>query len=357
MRAMSGVVWHNAPMSIARLFTLLMVGLTLLGGCKKKSPAEPRSVVLYCSADDHIARPVVEAFEKETGIRVLFRGDTEATKNTGLAERLRLEREKPECDVFWSSEVFFTVRLAEEGLLSPFVSDATKQWPARLRDAEHRWHGMAQRARVVVFNTKSVSPEDAPKSMHDLLDPRFQDRIVMARPQFGTTRGHMGAMLEVWGEDAFRDWLRRLHGNGVRLLDGNSMVVRAVASGEADIGLTDTDDVWAGQRNGWPVDLVYVRHDVVEREIKAGPMMIPNAVSIIAGAPHRKEAELLAEYLLSERVERILAESESRNIPVREELAAKYPKLAVPDPMNATFDAIADRMDQAVAMCEELLGR
>ncbi|MEZ6163920.1 MAG: hypothetical protein R3B67_05735 [Phycisphaerales bacterium] len=31
-------------------------------------------------------------------------------------------------------------------------------------------------------------------------------------------------------------------------------MVRAVAMGEIDVGLTDTDDVWSGQQNGWKVD-------------------------------------------------------------------------------------------------------
>lgn len=346
-------------MMIVRALVFTLCGFLALSGCERRGATTPaaREVVLYCSADDHIARPVVEAFEKETGVRVLFRGDTEATKNTGLAERLRQEKDKPECDVFWSSEVFFTVRLAEEGMLAPHVSATTRDWPKRLTDAEHRWHGMGQRARVAVFNTDSVRKEDAPKSMQDLLDVRFQDRIVMARPQFGTTRGHMAALVALWGEDATRDFLLRLKASGVRLLDGNSAVVRAVAVGEADVGLTDTDDVWAGQRNGWHVDLTYIRHDLADRGVRAGPLMIPNAVSIIRGAPHAKEAAQLADYLLSERVERMLAESESKNVPVRAELAKEFPTLAVPDPMTLGFDEIARSMEQSARLCEELLVR
>lgn len=322
------------------------------------TPAKgPRTVVLYCSADDQIARPIVEAFERESGVTVLYKGDTEATKNTGLAERLRLERDKPACDVFWSSEVFFTIRLAGEGLLAPHESAATKGWPERLTDPEHLWHGFAQRARVLVYNTKSVTKDDAPQSMQDLIDPRFQDRIVMARPQFGTTRGHMAALVALWGPDGARDWMLRLKANGVRLLDGNSAVVRAVASGEADIGLTDTDDVWAGQRNGWPIDLVYVRHDFKDGGVTAGPMMIPNAVSVVKSAPHPAEAALLADYLLSERVERMLAESESRNIPIRESLKKEFAKLDVADPMNVSLRQIAEAMEQAARLCEESLER
>jgi iron(III) transport system substrate-binding protein len=52
-------------------------------------------VVVYVSADDVVARPILDAFEKDTGIKVEMRGDTEATKTTGLVQRLRAEKERP----------------------------------------------------------------------------------------------------------------------------------------------------------------------------------------------------------------------------------------------------------------------
>jgi iron(III) transport system substrate-binding protein len=212
---------------------------------------------------------------------------------------------------------------------------------------------------VAVFNTKRVSLDDAPRTMHDLLDPRFKGRIVIARPQFGTTRGHFAALVALWGSDAAADFLHRLKQNDVRLLDGNAAVVRAVASGEADVGLTDTDDVWAGQRNGWPVALTYIRHDLERPDapVRAGPLVIPNAVSRIKDGPNPKEAELLINYLLSEPVERSMALSESRNVPLNSALAAEFPDLAVPDPAVIDFAEVARCMDAAMAACEEVFGR
>lgn len=312
-------------------------------------------VVLYYSADDVVARPIIEMFEKRTGVRVLGHTDTEATKNTGLVQRLIIEKERPRADVFWSSEVFLTLRLAEEGVLAPHESEAVADWPAALRDDERLWHGFAQRARVVVFNTKRVPADEAPRTMLELTRPRWKDRVVMARPQFGTTRGHMGAVLALWGPDTMRSWLIPLKANGVRLLDGNSAVVRAVAMGEADIGLTDTDDVWMGQRNDWPVDLVYVRHDV-PGHVSAGPLVIPNTVSRIRGGPNERNAHLLIDFLLSEEVERALAESESHNIPIRPELAAEFPKYAVPDPAAIDFAKVAASLDEAMNLCDRALG-
>ncbi|MFG0274442.1 MAG: extracellular solute-binding protein [Phycisphaerales bacterium] len=323
----------------------------LASSCSERPGAGAGDVVLYVSADDYVVRPIVGAFEEESGLRVRVLGDTEATKTTGLVQRLRTERENPRADVFWSSEVFLTIRLAEEGLLAPLEDASLEVWPSGLADGDRLWHGFANRARVVVYNTEFVSPEAAPRTMHDLLDERWRGRVGVARPAFGTTRGHMGLALEAWGEDAFRVWAQALQANGVRLYDGNASVVRAVASGEIRVGLTDTDDVWSGQRNGWPIDLVYVRHDLDGRAM--GTMVIPNTVAIVDGGPNAEAGRRLALFLLSERVERMLAESDSHNVPIRPEVAADFPAYSVPDPMGVDPVRIAARMDAALAILDD----
>ena len=82
----------------------------MLGACGR----EP-SVTVYASADESVARPVFERFERETGIRVDAKFDTEATKTTGLANLLRAEKDRPRADVFWSNEQAANVALAAEG--------------------------------------------------------------------------------------------------------------------------------------------------------------------------------------------------------------------------------------------------
>ncbi|QKK07177.1 MAG: solute-binding protein [Planctomycetota bacterium] len=92
--------------------------------------------------------------------------------------------------------------------------------------------------------------EAPPSRLRDLTGDRFRGRVGMARPRFGTTRGHMGALLATAGTAVFRAWLEAMAANGLRLYDGNSTVVRAVTEGELDVCLTDTDDVWAQQLPG-----------------------------------------------------------------------------------------------------------
>jgi len=309
-------------------------------------------VTLYASADDTITGPLIEAFERQSGLTVLLRGDTEATKTTGLVQRLRTERAHPRADLFWSSEVFLTIALAGEGILAS--TPAPPDWPGGLRGDDDRWVAFALRGRVCVFNTSRVEASAAPRTMHELLEPRFARRIVIARPAFGTTRGHLAALVAIWGEDRARDWLRRMSDAGVRFVDGNSAVVRAVAQGEADVGLSDTDDAWAARRLGWPVDFIHIRHDIpgAEPPIRAGPLLIPNTISLVAGGPNPAGARRLAEFLLSEEAERRLAGSESRNFPVRPALAGECAAIArrPDDPATVSYEAVARAMPRAMEL-------
>ena len=248
--------------------------------------------------------------------------------------------------------MFMTIKLAEEGVLEPYDSPATANWPREFRDPLGRWYGFAARARVIVYAPDRVAEDELPKTWMDLTDPPFKGRIVMADPRFGTTGGHLGAMKAYWSHLVapayYEAFLMGLADNEVRMLpSGNAGVVAAVATGEADLGLTDTDDVWAAQARGFDVKLIYPRHGIVGAA-GAGTLLIPNTVARVKAGPNPHTAGRLIDFLLSEPVERMLAESVSHNVPVRDELAGDYPQYAVPDPLKIDYRRAANVMSGAV---------
>ncbi|MDY7011552.1 MAG: extracellular solute-binding protein [Planctomycetota bacterium] len=308
--------------------------------CKSKSNETRRQVVLYCSVDQAVSEPVIAEFQKQTGIKVLARYDTEAGKTVGLIQRLRAEKDSPSADVFWSNEIFYTIRLGREGLLTTSRSGA--QWPSHLTGRQGQWYGFALRARVIGYSTQRVPAADAPKSLEDLLDKKWKGRIVMADPRFGTTGGDVAGWFAHYGADRAAEILGALKANKVRLVPGNSIAVRMVATGQADVCMTDTDDVYAAQRNGWPVAMNWLDQG------GAGVLTIPNTVAIIKGCPNPDEAEALLKFLLSEQVERMLARSDSHNTPVHPSVAAEFNRYAIPKPLEIDYEKVADELPTAV---------
>ena len=344
---------------VCSLLALLGILITpFSAGCGRR-PAD-QEIVIYISADETIARPIIDAFEDSTGFRVQPVFDTEATKTTGLVSRLLSERERPRADLFWSSECFRMIELQQQGVLEslsgpPFdswLSDREGQW----RADDGSWFAFAPRARVLVYVPGRVPAEELPRSWEALAAETWKGRLAMADPRFGTTSGHMGVLQAVWGQTRFEAWVEGLARNGTALLTtGNSGVVRSVVSGEYLIGMTDTDDVWAALRQGDEVAQIQLRH-LAEGMNGGGTLLIPNTVGLVRGAPNPEGARMLAQWLLSVDVENLLAASDSRNIPLRSDPG----ELAVDDPMvvdlvQATRElpAAVERVHRALRLSED----
>lgn len=263
------------------LRVLLVLGI-LLGGAGCGGERGPE-VVVYCAQDQVHAEPLLAEFSRASGIRVRALFDSEAVKTVGLANRLLAERARPRADLYWGNEELRTRQLAAAGVFR----------------ASNGWSAFGSRARCLVVHTGRVAPAGAepgggrvaaPRSLVELTNAVWKGRLSLALPLFGSTATHFLVLRQQWGDPAWRAWCRALLANQPFLEDGNSPVVRRVGRGAAWIGLTDTDDVRAGQGNGLPV-----------AALPAGPgrLALPNTVGRVRGGPHPAEADRLAAYLLS----------------------------------------------------------
>ena len=287
--------------------------------------------------DQEFAAPILDAFRRLHQDVPLAKYDIESTKSVGLAQAILAERARPRCDVFWNNEVLNTLRLERAGLLRRLPSSWLAPFPAQYRSPDGRWCGFAARARVLIVNTEMVRDHEAPDSTRDLLNPTWRHRVGMARPLFGTTATQAAVWHVIWGPAESREFFRSLREN-VRVMSGNRQVAMAVARGELAWGLTDTDDAWGAIRNGYPVRVIYPDQGVGQ----SGTLFIPNTVAILKGAPHASAAESLAQFLLSPRVERALAEGPSGQIALRDLPHEPWDGIAGIRPMAVDFDQAAD---------------
>jgi iron(III) transport system substrate-binding protein len=250
----------------ARLFAALALALAL--GCKSE---KRREVVVYASQDQVYAEPIFEAFTRETGIKVRAVYDSEAVKTVGLVNRLLAEKSNPQCDVFWNNEELRTRQLAARGVLT-------------------NWTAFGHRSRRMIVNTNFLPLSRAPKSLTELTNAEWRGKVALAYPLFGTTATHFLALRQHWEPGPWTAWCRALQANKPFLVDGNSVVVKFVGRGETWIGLTDSDDVAAGQAEGLPIAALPLTDE---------SLLIPNTAGIVRGARHPETADQLFIYLCS----------------------------------------------------------
>jgi iron(III) transport system substrate-binding protein len=126
-------------------------------------------------------------------------------------------------------------------------------------------------------------------------DPHWSGKTVIANPLFGTTTDEIAALFALWGDERGRRFMQDLHTNGTKVSPSNGDSADLVARGEFAFSLVDSDDVVSRMKQQEPVAC----------------FIVPNAVVLIAGAPHPESVKKLIDYLLSEDTERKLALSDA----------------------------------------------
>lgn len=343
---------YRVQRTMAAIVVVGVIGAGL--SCRREddaaAPLEP--VLVYCSVDESFARNVLAEFSRRTGIPLQPVFDSEAGKTTGLVNRIIAEARsgRPRADVFWSSEIFNTILLARDDLLTPYESPAAADIPQAFRDRRHRWTGVSVRARVIACRLDGSETAAVPAQWEQMADPGIAPTMAIANPLFGTTRGHVAAMFALWGSDRARAFLTSLRERGAQVLDSNSATVRAVMAGRVECAATDSDDVWVALAGG--ATLSYGYPDMGD----GGTLLIPCSVAIVQGSRHLESSKRLVDFLVSADVERLLAASDSRNIPVREAVRESL-GLTWPPASKISLDAVADAMAEAEVAVREILLR
>lgn len=321
-------------------------------GSRESSSSPARSVTVYVSTDRVFSEPILRAYEKQSGVRVDAVYDTEETKSTGLANRLLAEQARPQADVFWSNEPVRTLVLKARGVLAPYRSPSAHGIPAVVVDPDGFWTGFSARIRVIAYNTKLVQPADAPQSVFDLADPRWNGQVAIADPRFGSTSFHVAALYAIAGDEKMDEFFRRLKANGVRIVPGNSVVRDLVARGDVKVGLTDTDDVNVAIEDGQPIAMV------LPDKAGLGVPVMPNMVSLIANGPHPDDGRRFIDYLLSPEVERQLATSEAVQIPLHAGVPGpkNIPPIDTFKPMTLDYAKAASRVEDVTRRLASILG-
>jgi len=262
-------------------------------------------------------RPIIEAFQtKYPGITVRYnRADSVPTAIKIIDES---RAGAPQADVFDGIETEPPVAAA--GFVAPYVSAHAGLYPPALRDANGMWLATNLYFLTPGYNTTLVKPAEVPKTLDDLLDPRWKGKIVWSNARSAGGPIFVGSVLRHLGEDKGMAWLEKF---------SRQQVVNAYITARAVL-----DQVIAGE---YPLALaIFNHHAVLSAQkgapvdwIKLNPIAAPMQVtSLVKNCAHPNAGKLLIDFIVSEEGQKIFADA--GELPVHPNVKIKDPTM-IPD--------------------------
>ena len=219
--------------------------------------ADDGVVNLYSARHYATDEALYSGFTKATGIKI-NRVDAD---DAGILARLKAEGSASPADVILLVDAARLYRGEVDGLFKPIQSKALNDAiPANLRstpeaDGGVSWFGFSTRARVIVYNKVKVNKDDV-DTYEELGDPKNKGKLCIRSGSHPYNLSLFGAITEHLGEQKTEEWLKGVVANLARSpKGGDTDQIKAVASGECDIAVTNSYYLARLMRSSKPEDV------------------------------------------------------------------------------------------------------
>ena len=298
---------------------------------------------LYSARHYQTDEALYSNFTKSTGIKI---NRIEADDNA-LIERLNSEGSKSPADVILLVDAARLWRAQANGFFRPIQSKyLNDRIPVNLRakaDADGTtWFGISTRARIVVYNKKTVKPDDV-NTYEKLAEPLNKGKVCTRSGSHPYMLSLLGALIERNGEKATEAWASGMVANMARSpKGGDTDQIRAVASGECGVALTNSYYLARLMRSSKPEDIaVMSKIGFVWPNQNAGGVHINiSGGGVAKNAPHPAAAVQFLEYLASDAAQLYLADG-NNEWPVVASVRVDNPALKELGPYQAEKVSVA----------------
>ncbi|MGM0769805.1 MAG: Fe(3+) ABC transporter substrate-binding protein [Pseudomonadota bacterium] len=262
-------------------------------------------VNIYSYRQAYLLEPLLNAFEKETGIKanVVF-------AKQGLAERLEREGRNSPADVVMTVDISRINELVERDLVASLENDTlADNIPENLRHPDGKWYALTTRGRLI-FASKERVEEGEITTYEELADDKWNDRICTRSGKHPYNIALISSMIAHHGEEKTEEWLEGVKDNLARKPQGGDRdQIKAIAEGVCDIAIGNSYYYgnMLNDENQRPaaeaVRLVFPNAD------DRGTHVNISGISLTKSAPNRESAVKLMEFLSTDEAQRIYAEA------------------------------------------------
>ena len=269
-----------------------MTGQVCAQAINVEAAKQDGKVIVYGAQVPQAMKPLHAAFEKRYGIAVEYwRGDSTKVSERALTE---WRAGKPGFDVVEGNRGVQLI-MRDEGLFQKFIPPSSEKFPAQFREKD----GMITPWRVlpisILYNTDMVKSGDLPKTLDDLLNPKWTGKITMPDPTRHTTTAQFLWNLSKFKGDKWLEFVRALAKQKPLLVESLATVPTTIIKGEAPVGIAYIK--YIKQYKG---PFSYVAMDKYLTD--------PNYMSLGAKASHPNAAKLYLEYICSAEGQKMIAE-------------------------------------------------
>jgi iron(III) transport system substrate-binding protein len=280
--------------------------------------AAPVTLTLYNAQHEDLVTAMVTGFTQSSGIKV----DIRSGKDFELANQIVQEGGSSPADVFVTENSPAMQVVQDKGLFAPVDKTTLAQVPPQFAPSTADWVGVAARATVLVYNPSMISAEQLPKSIMNLSESDWKDRVGVAATG-ADFQAIVSAVLAIEGTDATADWLKGLKSNA-RIYSGNGAVMKAVNTGEIPAGVI--------YHYYWYKDRAESGANSSNTELYFFPDQDPGGFVSVSGlgalksSKHPREAQMLLQYMTGAAGQKVLADSTALEYTVNSSVPAN-PKL------------------------------
>lgn len=301
------------PPFFRRASHMLLLAVLLTSTSSMAIAAE--SLIIYSGRSDKFVKPVIAEFTRQTGIQVILH----AGKSTALLNKLRLEGDRSDADLFLSNDAGNLQRGSDWGLFSTLNKQLTAPIQQQYRAPDNTWVGLSARARVLVVNTKGEWA-DKVDSVFDLADPALKGKLAITNSTNGSYIAGVTVYMLATDKHKTRKWLSGMKDNvRGKVFNKHSKIVKAVASGKKQVGLVNHYYIYRHLAKHPDAPIKIVLPDQGVNDI--GIAWNVAGIAISKYSNKQKLAEKLVEFLIAETGQKQFAEV-NREYPTRKGISA-----------------------------------
>jgi len=285
--ALSIAVRCVAAVAILLVATVLAIRADAVLQSLEDAAKQEGKVVVYGSIESQTMKLVAKAFMQKYSVGIdYWRGSSSKVLDRTLTE---FHSGKPSFDVVLTTRGPMLL-LKKQGAFAEYLSPQNANFPANRKDPDNMLSPVYRVGVVgILYNTKLVRPDEAPRSLEDFLTPRWRGKWVIPDPSQHFTTGLWVRNLEkLYGAD----WLplvRKLAETRPILVESFTPATQKIISGEALAGIAYVKHVYIYGKDGAPLDYVRLPKMLAEEHNAA----------ISAKAPHPNAAKLFENFLIS----------------------------------------------------------